>query len=364
MPSTIKVLIVDDSALIRQMLTRALSVDPRIEIVGVAKTGVEAIEKARSLRPDVITLDIEMPELTGIEAIPHIAKSGDARIVMLSSLHDPDTTYQALSAGAVDFISKPQGGFATSLTDLSEVLLKKIKTAYRIDPHHASGAINEPIRAGSETVRRPPPEDGAEPLECGELGAVVAIGASTGGPPALERVFTGLSGSLPAAYFIVQHLPAGFSASLARRLAAVGDIEVVEASDGMSIDPGRGYLAPHGAHMTVRTSPASGDPVIRLQDFVPEHGVCPAVDPLFKSIAAEFGSRSVGVVLTGMGSDGAVGLTHIKDAGGETIAQNEETSVVWGMPAAAARAGAVRHLVPIGLIAVEIRRVLRGKGVC
>ncbi len=141
MRSTIRVLIVDDSALIRQILTRALSVDPRVEIVGIAKDGVEGIEKARDLQPDVVTLDVEMPQLTGLEALPHILKHSRARVLMLSTLDDPDTTYTALSLGAVDFITKPKGGFASSISDLSEVLLKKIKTAYRIDREHLQAVV-------------------------------------------------------------------------------------------------------------------------------------------------------------------------------------------------------------------------------
>lgn len=368
--STIKVLIVDDSALIRQMLARALAVDPRVEIVGTAKTGVEAIERARELCPDVITLDIEMPELTGLEALPHIRKHTTARVLMLSTLDDPDTTYQALSTGAVDFIPKPKGGFASSLNELSELLLKKIRTAYRIDPARietlnasvrpperpeAGAALCEPA-AEEESV--PGPSRGTE--RAALVSSVVAIAASTGGPPALERVFAGLSATLPASFLVVQHLPHGFSASLARRLSSVSEIDVVEAADGDRLEPCTAYLAPYGTHMRV-VEPASGNYRIRLEDSPPIHGVRPAADPLFESVAQVFGARSVGVVLTGMGSDGAKGVMAIKGAGGDTIAQDEGTSVVWGMPGAAMRTGAVRHTVPIGLVAAEIRRVLRGE---
>lgn len=360
MRATIKVLVVDDSALIRQLLTRALAVDPRIEIVGIAKNGVEAIEKARELEPDVITLDIEMPELSGLEALPHLKKHSRARVVMLSSVDDPDTTYQALSAGAVDFIAKPKGGLASSLTDLSEVLLKKIRTAYRIDPHRLD-------RAAKAEAERPEPASFVSPsvptaaAVASGLESVVALAASTGGPPALERVFQGLSASMPAAYLVVQHLPAGFSASLARRLSAASDIPVVEALDGMPIAPGTGYLAPHGSHMRVAEA-GPGRYAIRLDDSPPMHGVRPAADPLFSSVAELFGSRAIGVVLTGMGSDGARGLCQIKECGGETVAQNEESSVVWGMPGVAVKLGAAKYVVPIGLVAAEIRRSARGGG--
>jgi two-component system chemotaxis response regulator CheB len=356
MRATIKVLIVDDSALIRQILARALALDPRIEIVGTAKNGVEAIEQARKLQPDVVTLDIEMPELSGLEALPHIIKHSDARVLMLSTLDDPETTYKALSLGAVDFIAKPKAGFATSISDLSEQLLKKIKTAYRVDPDRVMAARDaEEARppSGEEEPQEPPPPPGTE------IERVVAIAASTGGPPALERVFSGLSCATPAAYVIVQHLPEGFSTSLAKRLDSVSQLSVVEASQGVAISPGTAYLAPYGSHMTV--THAGGSPRIHLDTSPPQHGVIPAADPLFESTAELFGEKVVGVVLTGMGSDGARGLSAIKAVGGDTIAQDEETSVVWGMPGAAQRVGAVRHVVPIGLIAAEIRRAMRGR---
>ncbi|MGB4440816.1 MAG: chemotaxis response regulator protein-glutamate methylesterase [Coriobacteriia bacterium] len=347
MRSAIKVLIVDDSALIRQMLTRALSLDPAIEIVGTAKTGLEAIERANELQPDVITLDIEMPELSGLEALPHIVKTTKARVVMLSSIGDAETTYQALDLGAVDFLVKPTKGVATSLGELSETLLKKIKTANRVDPRH-------------RLVRRdglPPEKSSAGSTTGVPADRVVAIAASTGGPPALETVFSGLTADLSAAYMVVQHLPSGFTKSLARRLSRVTDIYVTEAEDGMPVERGVAYLAPHGVHTRVT---GLSNKRFSLEDSPPVHGVRPAADPLMESVAASFGERSVGVVLTGMGSDGAAGLKQIRAAGGETIAQDEETSVVWGMPGAAMRAGAVAHIVPLDHVSAEIRRAVRG----
>ncbi len=347
----IRVLVVDDSALIRQMLSRALSMDPRVQVVGVAKTGVEAIEKAVSLNPDVITLDVEMPELTGLEALPHLRKRTSARVVMLSSLDDPDTTYRALSLGAVDFIPKPTAGMAISITELTEVLLKKIKTAYRISPElaGASSAAQEP-EGVDPVIPAGAPADGA-------LKAVVALTASTGGPPALERVFSGLPASLPAAFIVVQHLPKGFSTSFARRLDNVGDLPVAEAVDGDPIVPGRAYVIPHGSHGVVEH--AGKTPVIRLVPGPAQHGVIPAADPLFASVAKEFGPRAIAVILTGMGSDGARGALAIRESGGETIVQDERTSVVFGMPSAAQRMGAAGRVVGLGLVAAEIRRQVR-----
>lgn len=353
MRSAIRVLVVDDSALIRQMLTRVLSLDPRIEVVGIAKTGIEAIEKARELSPDVVTLDIEMPELNGIEALPHIRHHSDARVIMLSSIDDSDTTFKALSMGAVDFIPKPTAGMAGSLTELSELLLKKIKIAYRVDPLQV-GAVQAALGGSREA-------DGAAPAphasDSGPL-ACVSIAASTGGPPALERVFSGLAASMPAVYLIVQHLPPRFSASLARRLSSAGDVPVVEAEHGMSIEPGHGYIAPHGYHMVVHRT-AAGTVQTEFRDGPSINGVRPAADPLFESNAAVFGEHSIGVVLTGMGSDGARGAAAIKRAGGYTVAQDEATSVVFGMPAATIRMAAASRVVSIGLVAAEIRRSIR-----
>lgn len=331
--------------------------DPRIEVVGSAKDGVEAIEKATALSPDVITLDIEMPELTGLEALPHIRKSSRARIVMLSSVDDPDTTYKALSLGAVDFISKPSAGVATSLTDLTDMLLKTIKTAYRIAPERASFVAET---AAAEKVSAKSEPDVAPEATATKIAACVAIAASTGGPPVLEAVFGGLSASLPAAYLIVQHLPPGFGESLARRLSVVSDVQVRIAQDGEVLEPGRGYIAPHGSHMIVEQ--LSNLATIRLIDEPPLHGVRPAADPLLDSVAKTFGKKAVGVVLTGMGSDGAEGALAIKKSGGDVVIQDEQSSIVWGMPGAAMRKGAANRAVSMPLLAAEIRRSIRSRG--
>ncbi|MBE0476896.1 MAG: chemotaxis response regulator protein-glutamate methylesterase [Coriobacteriia bacterium] len=352
MPANIRVLVVDDSALIRQMLTRALSLDPRIEVVGSARTGVEAVEKARVLEPDVITLDIQMPEMSGLEALPFIVRSTRARVIMLSSLDDPDVTYQALERGAVDFITKPTAGVATSLTELTDLLLKKIRTAHRVDPSKRMAAS----RARQETggASRVVTEQAAPT----KAKAMVVVAASTGGPPALEAVFSGLGSDLPCAFLVVQHLPAGFTGSLARRLSSVTDLDVREAEEGMQVRAGGVYVAPHGAHMSLAAG-SSVVPRISLQDGPLIHGVKPSADPLFKSTAEIFGSRSVGVILTGMGSDGAEGLGILRKAGAETIVQDEQTSVVWGMPGAAIKRRAAKRVMPLKLIAPEIRRALQ-----
>ncbi len=350
----IRVLVVDDSALIRQMLTRALSMDPRIMVVGTGKTGVEAIEKARDLEPDVITLDIEMPELSGLEALPHIRKHSHARVVMLSSLDDPDTTYRALALGAVDFLPKPHAGMAGSITELTDVLLKKIKTANRITPERLA-SMQEQGPTGRDAL----PSLTADAAPEGPPAVIVAIAASTGGPPALERVFAGLPASMSAAYLVVQHLPAGFSASLAKRIDAESEIRVVEATAGEVVRAGHAYIAPHGRHMRVERHGTALK--IAFSDEPSMHGVKPAADLLFESVAETCAASSVGVVLTGMGCDGARGAQAIRLAGGDTVVQDEKTSVVWGMPGTAMRLGAASRVVSVGLVAAEIRRSVRAK---
>lgn len=345
---------VDDSALIRQMLTRALSMDPRIEIVGTAKNGVEAIEKSRELRPDVITLDIEMPELTGLEALPHIQRHSAARIVMLSAVDNPETTYRALELGAIDFIPKPHTGMASSMTELTETLLKKIKTAYRVSPEKAASIAMAHASTANDQ------DSSAAPVMKGvPLASIVGLAASTGGPPALERVFSGLTADMPAAFLVTQHLPAGFSASLTKRLGAAGGLKTVQAEAGMCVQPGTAYVAPHGSHLLVDRV---GDGArLRFSDAAPLHGVRPAADPMLQSLAEQFGDRAIAVVLSGMGTDGALGAVAVKESGGNVIVQDESTSVVWGMPGAAVRLQAAQRTFAIGDIAAEIRRAVRSR---
>lgn len=355
MLSPIRVLVVDDSALIRQMLTHDLSLDPRVEVVGIARTGIEAIERALQLEPDVITLDIEMPELTGLEALPFIIRDTQARVIMLSSLDDPDTTYAALSAGAVDFIAKPKAGFASSLSDLADLLIKKIEIAYRVPPEKRVSVSPSPLADTGAGERPRPRVARGRPFVIAKL---VVLAASTGGPPALERVFAGLPSDVDAAYMVVQHLPAGFTGSFAKRLARISGFSVTEGREGQRVEPGVGYLAPHGTHMLVHRQ-GERVPTLSLLDTPPRHGVRPSADPLFESAAAAFGANVIGVILTGMGQDGAAGMRAIRDAGGRTIVQDEESSVVWGMPGATVRQGAAQTVVPLDRVAAEIRRTVR-----
>jgi two-component system, chemotaxis family, protein-glutamate methylesterase/glutaminase len=352
--STIRVLVVDDSALLRQILLRALRDDPHIEVVGTARNGIEALEKAVALQPDVITLDIEMPELDGIEVLRRLEGHAQSRVVVLSSITDPATTYLALSLGAVEFVVKPTAGVASSADELAHTLREKIRIAYNVPPGRAATVARMAARIASRSSAKKSasrPTLSSAPLN--RPTSCVAFASSTGGPPALEVAIAPLTRALPAALVVVQHLPAGFSASLARRLSAAGEIQFREAERDMPLEAGCGYVAPPGAHLRVTTS-ASGVRRFELTSEPPIHRIRPAADPLFESVAEQFRSRSVGVVLTGMGKDGARGAAAIHAAGGTVIAQDEATSVVWGMPQAAAQLDAVDRMLPVDLIGETI----------
>lgn len=345
--AAIRVLVVDDSALVRQIITHVLGDASRIEVVGVARNGVEAIEAVKSLKPDVVTLDIQMPEMDGMEALRLIVRDSDARVVMLTSVDDPETTYRALEAGAIDFIIKPREGLASSIDRLTLELVRAVKAAHAASPGKRGRTVSPPAAV---------PARGS--VTGGDPERLVCIAASTGGPLALDRVFAGLTTDESAAFLVVQHLPAGFAASLAARLTKVAGFLVVEAQDNMRVLAGQGYVAPHGRHMRIVGAP--GAPTrIELVKGPSIHGLIPSADPLLESAAECYGNRTIGVVLTGMGSDAAVGLLCVREVGGQTIAQDEETSVVWGMPGSAVKIGAAQCVAPIERVAVEIRRALR-----
>jgi two-component system chemotaxis response regulator CheB len=353
------VLVVDDSALVRRMLGQVLAEDRRFELVGFARDGAEGLLRARDLEPDVITLDQMMPGMTGLEALPELARQSTARVVMLSSVEDPEMAYAALELGAVEFVSKPRDLVEADFARFGETLRAALETAFLVPPERRAAASHAVRLARTGAGQHLPRAAGAKRAPGATRPhaprAVVVLAASTGGPPALEAVFAGLSAADDSAYLVVQHLPDGFAASLARRLGRVTDITCVEASDGIALEPGVAYVAPHGTHLTVA---APRRPVVRLEDGPPRHGLIPAGDPLFTSVARTFGERSVGVVLTGMGIDGAAGLAALRDAGAHTIVQDEASSTVWGMPGAAVRAGAASCVLPLGEIAAEIRRAL------
>lgn len=339
----------------RAMITRILRTDPAIEVIGVARNGREAIESAKELRPDVVTLDIAMPEMDGLAALKELTKRGLGRVVMLSAQDDVDTVYAALADGAIDFVAKPSGPISADIERLSQVLTSKVRVAAEVAQDKVSAVmrIHERESAAAASLHRSAATAGALKLD-----SAVVIGASTGGPPAVETVLGMLPPGLPACFLVVQHLPAGFSEGLCRRLERSSRYPVREAVTGQKLASGVALVAPPGAHLEVVRRPHIGL-VVRLDDGPPIHGVRPAVDVTLRSAAKAFGNRTVGVVLTGMGIDGAAGMCAVKEAGGATVVQDEATSVVFGMPRAVITAGAADRVVPIAKVASEITRALR-----
>ena len=349
----IKVLIVDDSALIRQLLSEILGGDSHIEVVGAASDPYAAREKIKALNPDVLTLDIEMPRMDGLTFLGNLMRLRPMPVVMISSLTEKgaDITLQALELGAVDFVSKPRLDVSQGMQAYAEEIRTKVRTA-------AGARI-------AAVGRRPPVAIAAVPKLSADavLGAghapmplrttekIVAIGASTGGTEAIKDVLMRLPADAPG-IVITQHIPAEFSAAFARRMDGLCALSVCEAADGQQILPGHAYIAPGGRHLLVQRSGARY--ICNLNDGPPVNRHRPSVDVLFRSVAQVAGVNAVGVLLTGMGDDGAQGLKEMLDAGAATLAQDEASSVVWGMPGRAWQMGAAQELLPLKDIAAAL----------
>jgi len=350
----IRVLIVDDSALVRSLLTDILRADPGIEVVGAASDAHVAREKIKQLNPDVLTLDVEMPKMDGITFLKNLMRLRPMPVVMVSSLTErgADVTLDALAIGAVDYLSKPKIDLAATLKDYSEELIEKIKTASR-----ASVRALDAARAGTIAVRPKFSTDAVLPRSPGSrqlrtTDRIIAIGASTGGTEAIKDVLTRLPPDTPGVV-IAQHIPKAFSTPFARRMNDCCQMTVYEAEDGQQVLAGHVYIAPGDRHLMVVRDGARY--VLRLDDGVPVNRHKPSVDVLFRSVAQNAGRNAIGVILTGMGKDGAKGLKEMLDAGSETIAQDEATSVVWGMPGEAVSLGAAQHVIALDSVAAKIR---------
>ncbi|MGY1615962.1 chemotaxis response regulator protein-glutamate methylesterase [Geodermatophilus sp. SYSU D00691] len=355
----IRVMVVDDSVVVRKIVTDVLSEDPAIEVVGTAVNGRVALAKLEQLKPDLVTMDIEMPEMNGIEAVRairgRVGGAGHSRvpIIMFSTLTErgASATLDALSAGANDYVTKPAnvGSVAQSMESVREQLIPKIKAL-----------LGRPVGPGPRAAApvavappRPAPRSGPP-----RKPAVLVIGSSTGGPEALARVLPALPASLPVPVLLVQHMPPVFTRQFAQRLDRLCALRVVEAVDGTPLQPGTVHLAPGDRHLVVRTS-ARGPHTALTQD-PPENFCRPAVDPLFRSAVAAYDGAVLGVVLTGMGSDGRAGAGAIRSAGGTVLAQDQATSVVWGMPGAVTQAGYADEVLPLDRVAEAIGRHLSG----
>ena len=337
----IKVLIVDDSALVRRMLTEMLSSDPSIMVLGAAHDAYDAREKIKALNPDVLTLDVEMPRMDGLTFLRNLMRLRPMPVIMVSSLTDrgAEVTLDALSIGAFDYLSKPKIDLPAPLGDNKDELIAKVKAA-------ASARLRSPSASAAATAdvvlaKRAPQRQ----LRTTER--IIAIGASTGGTEAIKDVLIHLPPDTPG-IVITQHIPKLFSGAFARRMDSVCQLSVCEAEDRQQVLRGHAYIAPGDKHLRLVRDGARY--VCRLDEGPPVNRHKPSVDVLFRSVAQEAGRNAIGVILTGMGKDGAVGLKEMRDAGSRTIAQDEATSIVWGMPGEAVAVGAAADVLPLGEI--------------
>jgi len=337
---TIRVLIVDDSAFVRQVLTETLSSDPSITVVGAAPNPIVARDMIKALNPDVLTLDIEMPRMDGLSFLEKIMALRPMPVLMISSLTQKgaDIALQALEMGAIDFVAKPTVGLVDGLPALREEIVGKIKAAMRAK-----------IRPRSETKARPVALAPGVSFSSSEK--IIAVGASTGGVEALQELLTAFPADSPA-ILITQHMPAMFTASFARRLNQCCAVTVSQAKNGERVLPGHVYIAPGGYHLELARNGANYE--CRLHEEPAVSGHRPSVDVLFRSVARAAGSNAIGVILTGMGKDGAIGLLEMRSAGASTVGQDEASSVVYGMPKAAHDCGATEIELPLNKIAAHV----------
>lgn len=339
----INVLVVDDSAFMRRAITKMLETEPDIHVVATARSGEEAISKSLAVKPDVITMDVEMPGIGGLEAVRQIVAAQRVPIIMVSSLtrEGAETTFRALDVGAVDFIAKPDSAYVNIL-DVARDLVAKIRTFARRGAHPIPAHfVGEHPAAPTQTR--------LAPRKSRDLTNCVAIGTSTGGPVALSHVIPRLPADFPTPIVIVQHMPLGFTRPLAERLNAQSQVLVCEAATGMALQAGTALVVPSGKQIAFRRSLGSVEVDLVEGDASSLH--VPSVDALATAVARMFGAGALGVIMTGMGQDGIKGLRDLKDHGGYVIGQDEETCVVYGMPRAAAKANLVDRVVPLDQIA-------------
>lgn len=341
MSGKVRVLVVDDSALMRKLISQILVRDSDIEVVGTAMDGEFGLKKIEELKPQVITLDLEMPRMDGMEMLRQITRRYHLPVIVVSahSTEGASSTFKALGLGAFDFVTKPRNAASAHMEEIASDLINKIKAAARSHAVPHAPAMFEPARIPIKPVNRPRKEPSK----------IVAVGVSTGGPNALQYALAQLPGDFSGSMVIVQHMPEGFTEMFARRLNECCAIDVKEAQSGDMLIAGRALICPGNRHVKVRRMPMGNIVVLSDEDRVNGHR--PSVDVLFRSVATEFGNRAVGVLMTGMGDDGAFGLGLMKAAGALTIAQSEESCTVYGMPKAAIERGYAMRVVPLDMLA-------------
>ena len=359
----IKVVVVDDSALVRSLLAEIINKQPDMECVGAAADPLQAREIIRERNPDVITLDVEMPKMDGLEFLARLMRLRPTPVVMVSTLTEQgaQTTLKALELGAVDFVAKPRIGVAAGLQELADDIVEKIRIAAKA---RVRRLVTPPTVPAAEAPR---PAAAASPATAGpstpirlSTEKVICIGASTGGTEAIKEILMELPADAPAVV-ITQHMPAGFTASFAARLDSLCRIRVAEARDGERILPGHAYIAPGGKQFSIARSGANYIAVV--DDSPPVNRHKPSVEVLFRSCARVLGPNAIGVMLTGMGGDGAQAMKEMRDAGAYNIAQDEASCVVFGMPKVAIQAGAVHEVLPLKQIARTIMERVAAAGV-
>lgn len=347
------VLVVDDSAFMRKLIAEMVESTGEYSVVGTAADGVEAIDQIRALDPDIITLDIEMPRLDGLRTLDLIMAELARPVVMLSaagSERGNEMTLRALERGAVEFVRKPSGPISIDLLTVRQELLAALNAARAVNMSGVRTPPHAGVPVGGETVPK---------KTSGVATRVVAIAASTGGPRALGDIIPKLPDNLGAAVVIVQHMPREFTRTLSHRLDLMSPLPVAEGVDGEPLMENHVYIAPGGFHMLLGGEP--GNTTIRLDTSPTVWGVRPAADPMFASVADTFGSATIGVILTGMGRDGAEGLKRIRDAGGMGVVQDRDSSIIYGMPQAALAAAGADRIAPSREIARVIRDLCRGR---
>ena len=371
----IRILVVDDSAFMRKVLSDLFKEENDFEVVDVARNGAEAVDKVLQYSPDVVTMDVEMPVLDGLSALEKIMAVKPTPVIMVSSLtkNGADATIKALSLGAVDFVAKSSGAISR-IDDIAKELLQKCREAKGISATRLQSArpvpsvpINKPKPALIQEQPFPtvpvvkPLAQSTKPADIqGASEWILAIGTSTGGPRALQEVLTRLPGSLPCPSIVVQHMPPGFTKSLADRLNSICELTVKEAEDSDRLVPGIVLVAPGDHHLTVRKE--GSNVFVKLNKDPAIGGLRPAVDPMMISVAETFGAKTIGVILTGMGHDGAKGMQAVKRLRGMTIAEDQSTAVVFGMPKAAIDAGVVDTILPLPQVAEGIMQCLKKGG--
>jgi len=351
MTAPVRVLVVDDSALMRKLIPQILANDSSIQVVGTAMDGVFGLKKIEELRPQVITLDLEMPEMDGFTFLRWLMANRPTPVIIVSSYADSKTVFKALEFGAAEFIAKPPRISSPEYQTMVRDLLNKVKAmkSLRLD------RLSRNLEMVGEKPQKKKPASGVNfNVEA------VGIGSSTGGPSALKIILNKLPADFPAGVAISQHMPKGFTASFAERLNKSSMIRIKEARDGDEFEPGKALLCPGGSHMFFRRSGEKVITVLRERKTTDKY--VPSVDIMMASLAEVYGSMAMGIVLTGMGNDGATGMLDIKKAGGYTIVESEETAVVFGMPSEVIKAGAAGRVLPVSEIPDEIIRLIKPVG--